>query len=327
GHLEFPHPMATATGAGLAKSVLYVLPAIPGGDDTIVPARAPVLDQHGTVVGFLLVEISVRSVAPQLPVLRLGRTGSATVVDHDGGVLLAGAHERRGGAFGAAGVVRQVAAGREGTVRYQAPQLHRKEIAWVTPVAGQPWSVVVSLADAEAYGPVRSLSQSLGIAIVGTILIGLLLAVAVFRKLHTYEIGRTRAEEELRHQALHDLLTGLPNRSLLDAHVGQAIRAAIRDGESIGLLLMDLDHFKEINDTLGHKVGDVVLCEVGRRLRGAVRESDVVARLGGDEFAIVVPGLSRADAAGVATKVLDTLERPFAVEETTLRLGGRIGVA
>ncbi|MGZ4400254.1 MAG: diguanylate cyclase domain-containing protein, partial [Gaiellaceae bacterium] len=98
---------------------------------------------------------------------------------------------------------------------------------------------------------------------------------------------RKKAEEELRrhaelseYNALHDALTGLPNRTLFADRVEQALLAAEREGGRIALLLMDLDHFKEINDTLGHSAGDHVLCEVARRLESCLRHSDTVARLG-----------------------------------------------
>ena len=100
---------------------------------------------------------------------------------------------------------------------------------------------------------------------------------------------RKRAEAALAHQALHDALTGLPNRVLLLDRLQQAIAAAQRDGTSLGLLLMDLDRFKEVNDTLGHHAGDLLLQQVGTRLRGALRPADTIARLGGDEFAIILP--------------------------------------
>src|SRR6201994_4773654 len=109
------------------------------------------------------------------------------------------------------------------------------------------------------------------------------------------EQDRDRAEEELRrqaqlnrHQALHDSLTGLANRVLFHDRVGQAIAAAERDGGEFAVLLMDLDRFKEINDTLGHACGDRVLIEMGRRLQATLRGVDSIARLGGDEFALML---------------------------------------
>ncbi|HVR43286.1 MAG TPA: EAL domain-containing protein [Thermoanaerobaculia bacterium] len=132
----------------------------------------------------------------------------------------------------------------------------------------------------------------------------------------------------LEQQALHDMLTRLPNRILLMDRVTQAIRAARRSGSQVALLLLDLDGFKEVNDTLGHHSGDIVLQQVAIRLRDQIRESDTVARLGGDEFAFVLPGVRDAAAVPrVARKILDSLHVPFVVEDQRCEIGASIGVA
>ena len=127
------------------------------------------------------------------------------------------------------------------------------------------------------------------------------------------------------HDASHDSLTGLANRVLLR----QRTAAALSEGLGVsGLLLMDLDHFKEINDTLGHAAGDVMLQHVAERLRNAVRDDGLVARLGGDEFAILLTGLRKAEHAGhVADRVLAELSRPVDYQGLHLSIEGSIGVA
>jgi diguanylate cyclase (GGDEF)-like protein/PAS domain S-box-containing protein len=138
---------------------------------------------------------------------------------------------------------------------------------------------------------------------------------------------RKRAEEALRRQALHDVLTGLPNRALLHDRLEQALRVAGRDNTPLALLLIDLDGFKTINDTLGHHQGDLLLREVGTRLRAVLRQRDTVARLGGDEFVALLPGDDGGGATRTARKVLAALAAPIMAEGRRFVVGASIGVA
>jgi diguanylate cyclase (GGDEF)-like protein/PAS domain S-box-containing protein len=137
---------------------------------------------------------------------------------------------------------------------------------------------------------------------------------------------RRRAEAELAHQAMHDALTGLPNRVLLLDRLQQAIAVAQRDGVGLSLLLMDLDRFKEVNDTLGHHAGDLLLQQVGTRLRGALRQVDTIARLGGDEFAVILPGTDADCLPALVGDLLRRLQAPFTVEGQHVAVGASIGV-
>ena len=132
---------------------------------------------------------------------------------------------------------------------------------------------------------------------------------------------------DLEYQALHDGLTGLPNRTLLLDRLQQAIFTARREHSHLTLLIMDLDGFKEVNDTVGHQVGDSLLKEVGVRLLITIREMDTVARLGGDEFAILLPDLSDHQATNVAAKIRHTLEEVFVVDDLRLYISASIGIA
>ena len=130
------------------------------------------------------------------------------------------------------------------------------------------------------------------------------------------------------HQALHDQLTGLPNRALLQRRTAEALAQGARSGSKSGLLMLDLDRFKEVNDTLGHSLGDGLLEVVGRRLARSVRPGDVVARLGGDEFAVLLPAVrSGAAAREVAARLRAALAEPVRLEGMSLQVEASVGVA
>ncbi len=145
-------------------------------------------------------------------------------------------------------------------------------------------------------------------------------------------IKRTRelaeANRELQHQALHDGLTELPNRALLSDRLQQGTRAAKREHNALALIIMDLDRFKEINDTLGHHYGDLLLQQVAVRMRSVLRDSDTVARLGGDEFAVLLPNVQdEAQVAAAAEKINSAIAAPFTLEGQQLHIGVSIGIA
>ena len=125
---------------------------------------------------------------------------------------------------------------------------------------------------------------------------------------------RKRTEEQIRHLAHHDPLTGLPNRRLFKDRLEQALALALRESHQVGVMIVDLDYFKEVNDTLGHSVGDALLGAVAARVRDMVRASDTLARIGGDEFAIIQRGLRGAHGAAVlAQKVIERVSEPFVI--------------
>lgn len=127
--------------------------------------------------------------------------------------------------------------------------------------------------------------------------------------------------------ALYDTLTGLPNRVLFHDRAQHALDLASREGEPVALLLIDLDRFKEVNDTFGHHVGDLLLREIGPHLREALRTGDTLARLGGDEFAVLLPAAGPIVAASVAERVIAALEQPIVIEGHSLAVGASIGIA
>ncbi len=136
-----------------------------------------------------------------------------------------------------------------------------------------------------------------------------------------------QAADALQHQVLHDALTGLPNRTLLHDRLAHALRLLGRDATPLALLLLDLDRFKEVNDTFGHQAGDALLRQVAARIRDAVRSSDTVARLGGDEFALLLPGADRDGAVQAAQTLRAALVAPVTVEGQTVHVGASVGIA
>ena len=164
---------------------------------------------------------------------------------------------------------------------------------------------------------------------VASMLLGVLLAlyVALFPILHRVTKRLRRQIEEIQHQAFHDGLTQLPNRALFHDRVEQALLLASRTRESVAVMLLDLDRFKEINDTLGHQSGDALLQSIARRIRKQLRESDTIARLGGDEFGILAPGADAAGALSLAETLRSAIGEPVFVADVELQVDASIGIA
>jgi diguanylate cyclase (GGDEF)-like protein len=140
--------------------------------------------------------------------------------------------------------------------------------------------------------------------------------------------SRIQAEERLQYMATRDALTGLPNRLLLHERLAQAIAQAKRNGRRVGVLFIDLDRFKNVNDTLGHRIGDELLKDVSRALSTALRDSDLLARLGGDEFMVVVEDFDEPSVlARIAQKLLDAISQPFKIEEHDIYVTSSIGIS
>jgi diguanylate cyclase (GGDEF)-like protein/PAS domain S-box-containing protein len=136
---------------------------------------------------------------------------------------------------------------------------------------------------------------------------------------------RREAEAKLSHQAMHDALTGLPNRTLFDDRIVLA-KARLRRGGSLAVLFLDVDHFKFVNDRLGHDTGDRLLIEVSSRLRSVLRPSDTVSRFGGDEFALLCEGVDMEAADAIASRIGEAFSDPFVIDDHEVSLSASTGI-
>ncbi|TNF78515.1 EAL domain-containing protein [Pseudomonas sp. ICMP22404] len=198
-----------------------------------------------------------------------------------------------------------------------------------------PLAVIVGLSEEEQLVAVNRQAQtylrrSAGVSLLLVLLAGLLSRMS-------WQLAQSRLQaaeakvayaERVEYLAYHDALTGLPNRSLFSKLLIQHIHEAHRYQRQMAVLFLDLDRFKQINDTLGHDAGDQLLQEVANRLKACLRESDIVARLGGDEFVVLLPQLSDEKyVAGTAQKILAAVARPFHLREQEFRVTASIGIS
>jgi len=180
-----------------------------------------------------------------------------------------------------------------------------------------------------------AVSIAMGVNVLAVVVVGVLVGLLGETLLRALEgsvayAGRLEqaTADDLRYMATHDTLTDLPNRLLLSDRFGQARARANRFHQHLALLMIDLDHFKEVNDSLGHSAGDRLLQDVAKRLGQCVRECDTVVRMGGDEFVLLLGDLAHPENARiVAQRVLDAMARPFAIESHHLRVSASIGIS
>jgi len=139
---------------------------------------------------------------------------------------------------------------------------------------------------------------------------------------------REEVERELQRLAFHDQLTGLANRSLFYDRVGHALKNHARAGQHFAVFFIDLDGFKQVNDEMGHRAGDIVLCEVADRLRECLRDSDTVARFGGDEFAVITERLADPDDVHItAERIVETIRQPIPIGNLQATVTASVGIA
>lgn len=191
---------------------------------------------------------------------------------------------------------------------------------WETILAGRPWQGV--MVDRRKDGSHYTVSQVI------TPLVDAKGVITHFMSIQHDVTVREQESERVRWLAEHDVLTGLPNRRLFLEWLGLAVGQAAEAHTQLAVLFIDLDHFKEVNDTLGHAAGDELLVKVTERLNGAVRQSDMVARLGGDEFTILLYDIRTPDvASALAGKLIELISQPFAINGLCAHVSASIGIS
>ena len=155
---------------------------------------------------------------------------------------------------------------------------------------------------------------------------GWLISVVSHLSLSSIEHFNEAVQTE-RHRALHDPLTSLPNRTLFHERIDHALTFAKREQKEVALMVIDLNEFKEVNDSLGHQAGDKLLLQASQRLKDVLRESDTLARFGGDEFAVILPQTNQSQASILAKRLSMAIRSPFVIENCSLTIGMSIGTA
>ena len=205
---------------------------------------------------------------------------------------------------------------------------NRKVLKAYVPVRSERSTAVGAFVLYKDYAPIARAARHAFVAIAVVLeLVLLALYISLFPILRRVTETLRRQLDEIEHQALHDNLTGLPNRMLFRDRVEHGLAWARRSGKAVAVMLIDLDGFKEINDTLGHQSGDVLLQELSLRLHAVLRDADTFARLGGDEFGVVLPQDEAVSVEAVVDRIHTALEEPFVLDGFSLRVEASIGVA
>ena len=309
---------------GLPNGEVYQVPPYisPDSHQWVIAAATPV-PVRGFERGILHFEVPIEALRE---VARQEAAGlHVSVVDaRTGSVVFDTSRRQRIGApLGRPGSPRVSTAGiagrDRGMVEAYGKRVAFQRVAHVTGSANK-WYVVVDATPPGVLRPTKAAQAVLALMVLALMGLGLALG--------RQSAAVRRGAEQTAHQAMHDELTGLPNRLLFRDRTEHAIGAAHRDGIQTAVMLMDVDRFREINDTLGHHAGDRVIAAVAARLRGALRSSDTLARLGGDEFAVLMPRIMEESAAvQLAARIRTALAAPLILHGVLLDIRVSIGVA
>ena len=218
-------------------------------------------------------------------------------------------------------------------LKFQAPEMKAGSVTvgdsvfiWSSAAVPNHNKILTLLRQANI-SPAKSFFRELGVSLIVAAV--LMLWVASWAAMYVSMLIEKLDEQKniLKHRSLHDVLTGLPNRALLNDRLQQLIRMKDREPIQFSVCFIDLNRFKDVNDTLGHDIGDALLLEVSTRLRSSLRKDDTVARLGGDEFALILKHISKDEAELVAEKLFKEIEKPILIKDHKLFISGSMGVA
>ena len=292
------------------------------GQIPVVAMGVPVMQggvPKAVFVGFVRLDTS--ALETYVEGLHYGHTGTAYVVDSTGTVVAASDPKLIGNPLGQRVASAELSHGKSGSYQDRGSSA----VVSYAPFGIGGWAGVTTQRSAEFFGPMRSGNLRVELAIVALLVIASVMVTILGYK---RERARRRFQEQLAHQAAHDGLTGLYNRSVLHERLGQALARGRRRGAGIGVLYIDLDKFKPVNDDRGHGVGDAVLVEVADRLRHIIRSEDTLARMGGDEFVIVMEDLSEPSSLQpVAERIVAEIARPVVVKHIEVTVGASVGIS
>ncbi|MDB6014902.1 MAG: hypothetical protein JWL65_7152 [Gammaproteobacteria bacterium] len=309
----------------------------PASGEWLLRFSRPLLDGQGSFVGIVTLTVQASYFVSSYDAAVLGEHGVLGLLGTDGVFRV-----RRTGTSIMSGEVVDYAAATTGATDEDAkvtlvinPWDHVQRYTAARELFGLPLSIIVGISEQDQLAEVLRHQRIYRLRAAGasafTILLALLLgrlSAELAESRRAAQESRIAHAEQMEHLAFHDGLTGLPNRSLFSKLLSQSIHEARRYERRMAVALLDLDRFKQINDTLGHDAGDDLLKEVAARLKACVRESDTVARLGGDEFVVLMPDLAdESHAANVAQKILSATAQPFTLIGQEFRVTASIGIS
>ena len=294
--------------------------------DSITTAGLSTAREEQKVLGILQFQVKMDIFSNWIKKVDIGPGSIIYIVDQHGNLVYHPRYlnQRKVTDFSSVAIVSKLLRGLGGSGENYNPIEKEERLAAYEPISSYGWGVVITqpigLAFIEKNVPLKNT------LIIHFIIIFLVSSLALL--ILTSMINYRKAEEKVQHMAYHDFLTGLPNRKLFSDRLNIAIAQAQRNQKKVGIAMLDLDNFKDVNDTLGHHKGDILLKATAERLHEALRKGDTIARFGGDEFLLILPDMETIeDAIQVAQKIVDSFCKPFLIDNHQLVVTTSIGIA